>query len=106
MSRIERLSIAGYYGFQDRVGSQPQHPPWVNLVAGEGFEPVTAMLLRHVPPTVGLTGHMVRAVGFEPTSGHALRVLPMPVWLRSRTVPGLSRVPRLVRRRRPLPGAP
>ena len=26
-NRIERLTIAGYYSFQDCSGSQPQYPP-------------------------------------------------------------------------------
>ena len=39
------------------------------MVSGEGFEPITVLILNQVPPTVGLTGQsrVVRLVGVEPT---------------------------------------
>ena len=46
---------------QDRSATIHRYPPYEIvkelLVAGEGFEPVTVLVLSQTPPTVGLSAH-------------------------------------------------
>lgn len=84
--RSRTLIPCGSHGFQDRCQTIPAGPSDLTLVSGEGFEPITVLILNQVPPTVGLTGQTGAGGRTRTGTVHALRVPTPAVGLRPQLV--------------------